>query len=64
MMKHKEGDRTFDKVVMFEFECRDEPDDVIIRKIAERHFVLLPHTDITSHDFEEAARRSEKSARD
>jgi hypothetical protein len=64
MMKHKEGGRIFDKVVMFEFECRDEADDVVIRKIAERHFVLLPHAEINSNDFEEAARRSEEPARD
>jgi len=64
MMKYNEGGRTFDKVVMFEFECRDEPDDVVIRKIAERHFVLLPHNEISSADLEEAAKRPEESAQD
>jgi hypothetical protein len=62
LMKHREGERTFDKIVMFEFECRDQPDDVIISKIGERHFVLLPYGEITSRDFEEAALRQEDSA--
>ena len=62
LMKHREGEREFDKIVIFEFGCRDEPDDVIINKLAERHFVLLPHKDITHGDFEEAASRPEESA--
>ena len=60
MMKHREDSKHFDKIVMFEFECRDEPDDVIIRKMAERHFLLLPHDEITSGDFDEANRRREE----
>jgi hypothetical protein len=59
LMKHREAGKTYDKIVIFEFGCRDEPDDVIIRKIEERHFVLLPHPDITAVDFREAAERSE-----
>jgi len=61
MMMHKENGRSFDKIVIFEFECRDEPNDVIIRKIAERHFVLLPHSEIKRSDFEDASRRSEEA---
>ncbi len=61
LMSHKEDGRTYDKIVIFEFECRDEPDDVVIRKVSERHFVLLPHSQITASDFSEAERRSEDS---
>jgi hypothetical protein len=61
MMKHRESNNVFDKIVMFEFECRDELDDVIIRKIAERHFLLLPYGEITSADFDEASRRCDET---
>lgn len=61
LMTHEDGGRTFDKIVVFEFECRDEPDDVLINKIAERHFVLLPHEEITAKDFSDAAQRPDEA---
>jgi len=60
LMKHREGARTYDKIVIFEFECRDETDDVVIRKIAERHFVLLPYPEISAQDFRDASARTEE----
>lgn len=59
LMTYEEGGRSFDRIVIFEFECRDEEDDVIIRKMAERHFVLLPHREISVADLEAARERSE-----
>ena len=59
LLKHEENGHIYDKIVLFEFECRDERDDVIIRKRAERHFVLLPHTEITATDFKEALERQD-----
>jgi hypothetical protein len=53
----KEGDRTLEKIVIFEFECKDTGDDVLIRKLSERHFLLLPHSEITTADLETAATR-------
>jgi hypothetical protein len=64
LLKHEEGGKVFDKIVLFEFECRDEPNDVIIRKRAERHFVLLPHGEITASDFKEAADRQDEADSD
>lgn len=63
LLKYREGDREFDKIVMFEFGCRDQDDDVIISKLGERHFVLLPYEDITSGDFEDAANRPDEPQR-
>lgn len=64
LLKHHEDGKVFDKIVLFEFECRDEPNDVIIRKRAERHFVLLPHGEITASDFKEAHDRQEDADND
>jgi hypothetical protein len=48
--------------VLFEFKCEDAGGDVRITKAAERHFVLLPHTKITTADLETAKRVSEEEA--
>ena len=62
MLEFTIGGRAFEKIVLFEFECVDTEDDVKISKISERHFVLLPYTEISSMDFEQARRRSEESS--
>jgi hypothetical protein len=59
MMKYKEGEEFYDRIVLFEFKCEDTGDDVRITKAAERHFVLLPHTKITAADLEMAKTISE-----
>lgn len=57
MMEYKEGGKVFERIVLFEFECDDTDDDVLITKVAERHFALLPFTQITSADFVQAGLR-------
>lgn len=59
MSKYKEDGDFFDRIVLFEFKCEDTGDDVRITKAAERHFVLLPHTRITTADLELAKSISE-----
>jgi len=57
MLRYQDGERTFDRIVLFEFQCEDTGDDVSIRKIQERHFALLPFTAIAEDDFEQARKR-------
>jgi len=59
LFRWQEGDQSFDRVVMIEFSCEDRMDDIVISKVAERHFVLLPAERISAADFEAAAKRSE-----
>lgn len=59
MFRWKIGDASFDRIVMIEFSCENGPDDIVISKVAERHFVLLPAERITSEDFTAAAKRNE-----
>ncbi len=59
MFRWQEGEQTFDRIVMIEFACEDRPDDIVISKVAERHFVLLPSGRITSEDFAAATKRTE-----
>jgi hypothetical protein len=63
-MAYSEGGKTFERIVLFEFECEETKDDVRIKKIAERHFVLLPHRHITVEDLRAAKRRSEADTAD
>ena len=58
MMEYNDGGKDFERIVLFEFECDDTDDDVLIKKVAERHFALLPFTEITSADFAQAAMRA------
>lgn len=51
--------RNPDLLALFEFECQDVGDDVIIRKRAERHFLLRPFDKITDADFEVAKGRKD-----
>ena len=60
MFPWKSGDREFERIVLIEFACQDRPDDVAITKIAERHFVLLPFTEISCADFSAASARTEE----
>jgi hypothetical protein len=60
MMRYKEDGGDYDRIVLFEFKCQDLDDDVRISKVAERHFVLLPHTKITKDDLEFAKKLSEE----
>jgi hypothetical protein len=60
MVERVESGQRQELVVLFEFECRDTGDDIVIRKRAERHFLLLPYTRITSEDFEAAKRRDDE----
>lgn len=60
MMKYEEDGRIFDRVVLFEFKCEDNGADVRITKAVERHFVLLPHSNITAADLEKAEKISEE----
>jgi hypothetical protein len=50
-IKRPVGDDTLDLLALFEFECQDTGDDIIISKRAERHFQLLPYREITEEDF-------------
>lgn len=50
---------SYDRIVMIEFACDDQSDDLVISKVAERHFVLLPAGSITRADFDAAASRPE-----
>jgi hypothetical protein len=59
LVRLKEDGREVEKIVIFEFECHDTGDDVIIKKLNERHFVLLPHTAISLDDLRIAAQRPE-----
>ena len=49
-MTFREGEEIYERVAMFEFECRDTQHDVQIKKVAERHFLLLPHKKISQRD--------------
>lgn len=60
MFRWQEGDQSFDRVVMIEFSCEDRADDIVISKVAERHFVLLPAARISPGDFDAAAKRAEE----
>lgn len=59
MMTWELGGEVFDRIVMIEFDCEDRLDDLVISKVAERHFALLPAARIHPSDFEAARRRSE-----
>lgn len=63
-MEYTEGRDSYERIVLFEFECIDAQDDVEIKKIAERHFVLLPHRNITVEDLKVARRRSDADTGD
>jgi len=56
--KEYEGQK-YDLLALFEFECQDMPDDVIISKRAERHFLLLPFQSISDADFSIARTRQD-----
>lgn len=60
MARHREGGAMYDKIVLFEFKCVDDGNDVRITKAAERHFVLLPHSMITAEDLARAKALSEE----
>jgi len=60
MLKYEEDGQSYDRIVLFEFKCEETADDVKITKAAERHFVLLPHTNISAADLESAKRYSEE----
>ena len=60
MIKTNMGEEKYDLLAVFEFECEDTGDDVIISKRAERHFLLLPFKEISDADFELAKKRSEE----
>ena len=59
LMQHTENGQKYEKIVIFEFECQDTGDDVLIKKLNERHFVLLPHSAILGEDLRVAALRPE-----
>lgn len=48
-----------DLLALIEFECQDTNEDVIIRKRAERHFLLQPFSKITEQDFADGRRRDD-----
>lgn len=56
--KEFEGSK-YDLLALYEFECEDTADDVIISKRVERHFLLLPFQKITDEDFQTARRRQD-----
>jgi hypothetical protein len=58
-MSYLQDGTTYERIALFEFECRDTDADVEIMKVAEKHFVLLPHREITSRDLLAARNRSE-----
>jgi hypothetical protein len=62
MQAYQEEGTTYDNIVLIEFEADDRADDIVISKVAERHFVLMPYTAIGPADFAQAASRPETSA--
>ncbi len=48
MVERVESGERQELIALFEFECRDTGDDILISKRAERHFSLLPYAQITS----------------
>ena len=53
VMRMIDGENT-EVIAMFEFGCQDTDDDVIISKLNERHFALLPSGRITRQDLDRA----------
>jgi hypothetical protein len=60
MLKTKVEGEKYDLLALFEFECQDTLDDLVISKRAERHFLLLPYTKITESDFLQGKEREEE----
>jgi|SRR6266850_1211058 len=49
----------YDLLALFEFECQETKDDLIITKRSERHFLLLPFRGITEEDFKIGRERAD-----